>query len=100
MKYFSFIVLTISFFGYSQSQKPVVIPFLESIVKQFPNVRDITLSPNQDEVLFSAQSYMGDISVLLSVKKVKNEWLEPKIVSFSGVYFDLEPSFSPNGLSL
>jgi Tol biopolymer transport system component len=100
MKYFSFIVLTISFFGYSQSQKPVVIPFLESIVKQFPNVRDITLSPNQDEVLFSAQSYMGDISVLLSVKKVKNEWLEPKIVSFSGVYFDLEPYFSPNGLSL
>lgn len=100
MKNVTLILLTISFFAHSQTQEPLVSPFLESIVIQFPNVRDLTLSPNQDEVLFSAQSFMGDVSVLMSAKKINNEWLEPKVVPFSGLFFDMEPYFSPNGLSL
>ncbi|MEO8773322.1 MAG: hypothetical protein ABI263_05625 [Gelidibacter sp.] len=100
MKYCTTVLLVISFFGYSQSNASLATPFLESIVQQFPNVRDIALSPAQDEVLFSAQSFMSDISVLISTKKVNGEWQEPKIASFSGAFFDLEPFFSTDGLSL
>lgn len=100
MKYCTTVLLAISFFGYSQSSTPLVTPYLESIVQQFPNVRDIALSPAHDEVLFSAQSFMSDISVLMSTKKINDEWLEPKVASFSGVFFDLEPFFSADGLAL
>ncbi len=67
---------------------------------QFPNVRDIAISPAQDEVVFSAQSYMSDISALVLSKKVANVWSQPEIISFSGQFFDLEPFFSNDGLSL
>ncbi|WP_353777971.1 hypothetical protein [Winogradskyella sp. 3972H.M.0a.05] len=75
-------------------------PFLEGIVDKFPNVRDIAISPNGNEVIFSAQSVMGDISALVSVTKTKAGWSQPKVMSFSGQFFDLEPFFAPDGLQL
>src|SRR5690606_3163552 len=86
--------------GYSQTNKSQVTPFLNDIVSQFPNVRDVAISATQDEVVFSAQSYMSDISALVTVKKTSTGWSQPEIVSFSGQYFDLEPYFSEDGLSL
>lgn len=82
----------------SQSKTNPVTPFLEEIITQFPNVRDVALSGN--EVVFSAQSLMGDISALIYVKKINNQWSSPKIISFSGQYFDIEPFFSEDGLTL
>lgn len=86
--------------GYSQTEKSLVTPFLSDIVLQFPNVRDVAISTTQDEVVFSTQSYMSDISALMTVKKTATGWSKPEIVSFSGQYFDLEPYFSEDGLSL
>ena len=43
-------------------------PFLENVVKQFPNVRDIAIAPNGDEILFTAQSVMGNLSAIVEVK--------------------------------
>lgn len=75
-------------------------PFLETVVKQFPNVRDIAIAPNGDEILFTAQSVMGNLSAIIEVKKRNDTWSAPKITSFSGQYFDLEPFFSKDGLKL
>lgn len=82
------------------SQTSKVEPFLESIVSQFPNVRDIAISSDKNEVVFSAQSFMGDLSTLITVSKTNNEWSKPEVISFSGRYFDLEPYFSSDGLTL
>ncbi|TBN04893.1 hypothetical protein EYD45_06425 [Hyunsoonleella flava] len=83
---------------FQAQQKPQ--SFLPEAVKQFPNVRDIAISPNGNEVLFTAQSTMGNLSAIIEVKKKNNGWGLPKIVSFSGQYFDLEPFFSKDGLTL
>jgi hypothetical protein len=84
----------------SQSIDNKVSPYLDTVVSQFPNVRDITLNSTNDEAIFSAQSVMGDVSVLISAKKIDDQWAAPKVVSFSGRYFDLEPFFSKDGLTL
>ncbi|WP_460219741.1 hypothetical protein [Psychroserpens sp. MEBiC05023] len=90
----------ISFYSYTQSNTNLVTPFLESVVSQFPNVRDIALSPNQNEAIISAQSRMGDVSALVITQQQNNVWNAPEILSFSGQYFDIEPFFSSDGLTL
>ncbi len=83
--------------GFSQESKKAFIP---DIIKQFPNIRDIAISPDGNEILFSAQSIMGTISTIISIKKENGLWNNPQIASFSGQYFDLEPFFSPDGLKI
>ncbi len=85
---------------FAQSDQDSVSPFLYEIVSQFPNVRDIALNTMSNEAVFSAQSVMGDLSALVSVKKENDQWIHPEVVSFSGRYFDLEPYFSKDGLTL
>lgn len=75
-------------------------PYIPEITSQFPNVRDITISPNGNEVLFTAQSVMGNLSSIISIQKTNKGWSKPSVASFSGQHFDLEPCFSPNGLKL
>lgn len=95
------IIFLYSFFSYSQSStEDVIEPFLEDIVSQFPNVRDLAISPNGKEAVFSAQSVMGDISALIIVSKTDTKWSNPEVISFSGQYFDIEPFFSSDGLKL
>lgn len=93
---FTFIFLVFSSLSIGQS----VEPFLESIVSKFPNVRDLTINGTNDEAIFSAQSAMGDMSALISVKTSTHETQEAKVLAFSGRYFDLEPFFSIDGLIL
>ncbi len=94
------IITYLVFIIYSYTFSQSVQPFLDTIVSQFPNVRDLAMTQNQNEVLFSAQSVMGDISVLIGTKKVNDLWQQPEVVSFSGRYFDLEPFFATDGLTL
>ncbi|GAB1855681.1 hypothetical protein MHTCC0001_05150 [Flavobacteriaceae bacterium MHTCC 0001] len=75
-------------------------PFIKDQIQLFPNVRDIAISPNGSEVMFTAQSVMGNLSAIVSIKKNGDVWSKPKITSFSGRYFDLEPCFSSDGLTL
>ena len=82
--------------SFSQS----VEPFIPESVKEFPNVRDLAMTNDGNEIVFSAQSVLGDVSALVSVKKINNQWQKPEVVSFSGRYFDLEPFFSKDGLTL
>ncbi len=79
---------------------PIVKPFLENIVTMFPNVRDLALSPQKNEAVFSAQNAIGDVSALVIVNLDNNQWTNPHILPFSGTYFDIEPYFSNDGLTL
>jgi hypothetical protein len=96
----TFILLLFYSITFSQSEGNSVRPFLQKIVSQFPNVRDIALTQDQDEAIFSAQSAMGDMSVLVRVKQINGKWETPEVLSISGRYFDLEPFFSKDGLTL
>lgn len=74
--------------------------FLADITSDFPNVRDLAISPNGNEIMFTAQSVMGNLSAIVSSKRINNNWTNPEVVSFSGQFFDLEPFYSNNGLKL
>ncbi|MEO8933862.1 MAG: hypothetical protein ABI295_06100, partial [Xanthomarina sp.] len=91
------IAITFSFLCFSQSSPK---PFLEEITNTFPHVRDLAISPNGDEILFTAQSMMGNLSVIMSSKKTNNLWTNAEVSSFSGQFYDLEPFFSSDGLKL
>lgn len=75
-------------------------PFLPEIFSQFPNVRDIAMSSEGDEIYFSVQSYLDEISLIARINKINNTWSVPEITSFSGKYFDIEPFLSADGLKL
>jgi len=77
-----------------------VRPLSPEIFVQFPNVRDFTISPSEDEAYFTALSPKGELSVIIMLKKTVDKWAEPEIVRFSGKYTDLEPFLSPDGLRL
>ncbi|WP_188652408.1 PD40 domain-containing protein [Yeosuana aromativorans] len=97
MKLVLFVFVCCGLFGFSQQTTE---PFLANIVKQFPNVRDTAISPNGNEILFSAQSVMGNTSAIITVTKNGNTWNPPQVASFSGQFFDIEPFFSTDGLTL
>ncbi|PNQ72142.1 hypothetical protein C1T31_13640 [Hanstruepera neustonica] len=84
-------------FGFAQEAPK---PFESELTTLFPNVRDIAISPNGNEMLFTAQSVMGKLSVIISVGKEDGSWNSPEVASFSGTHFDLEPFYAPDGLKL
>ena len=92
-----FTFLIIHFLSFSQNN---IVAFLPDVISQFPNVRDFALSPNGNEIMFTAQSIMGNLSAIITMKKENNVWNKPEIASFSGQHFDLEPFFAYNGLKL
>lgn len=95
-------ILTVCFawqLTYGQETGPVE-PVLRDVISLFPNVRDFTISSNEDEAYFTAQSNLPEISIICMVKKIGHEWQKPEIVSFSGQYQDLEPFLSPDELRL
>jgi hypothetical protein len=74
--------------------------FLPEILNNYPNVRDIAISPQGNELYFSVQSYKKEFSSIVRLVKVNEVWQNPEIASFSGQFTDLEPTFHPNGLAL
>ncbi len=81
-------------------EKHEVKPYLPEIVTQFPTVRDFTMSNSRSEAYFTTQSYSGDFSIIIEVKKENDQWTKPEVASFSGKYHDLEPFLSPDELTL
>ena len=96
MKKIIFLFLFISCFGFAQKSEL----FLPQLFNGLPNVRDFSMSKNQDEFYFTIESYLKEYSFIAYSKKVNGEWEKPEVVSFSGQYKDLEPFLSPYGLQL
>ena len=100
------ICLLVAFAGSAFSQEKTkdeipdsVQPALK-ILKEYPKVRDFTLSASGKEAYFTIQSPSEDISVIVNAKSENGEWLKPEIVGFSGKYKDLEPFLSPDNRRL
>ncbi|MCO5950448.1 hypothetical protein [Mucilaginibacter flavidus] len=58
--------------------------------------RDFTISPKGDEIFFTVQ-HLRFASFILRVAKVKGVWGKPEMAPFSGVFADLEATFSADG---
>lgn len=97
--FFKIIVITlISGFTFSQEQeKPM--PAID-ILKKYQNVRDFTISKNQDEIYFTIQNPSEERAVIAVIKKKKKRWSEPEMTSFSGNYRNIEPFLTQDGLRL
>ena len=83
-----------------QDLQILVNPFMKTQVEQFSNVRDLSMSEDGNEVYYSVQSYLGELSVIVTTQKVGGNWSSPQVASFSGRYMDMEPFLTPNGLKL
>lgn len=94
--FFGYIFL-VSFLGYSQTNK--VLPVDESF-KQFLSCRDFTISSNEKEAYFTIQNLNETKGAIVKAEKVKDEWKNFEIVSFSGKHRDIEPFLTPDNLRL
>jgi hypothetical protein len=61
--------------------------------------RDFTISPAGDEIFFTVQQ-LNIVSAVMNSTKRSGKWSEPVVAPFSGVYSDLEASFTPDGKQL
>jgi Tol biopolymer transport system component len=82
--------------GFSDSPE-IIKPFKPDIFKDFPNVRDITISPSGNTIFFSIQTIDKTFTSIAFIEKQSNEWTQPSIASFSGKYRDIEPFYDPRG---
>lgn len=99
---FSFVALQLTNLlgSYGQAPKQGVIPFLKEIIIQFPNVRDVTMTKDENEIYFTVQSYLGELSAIVHVIKRDGVWSNPQVANFSGRFQDMEPFLSADGLKL
>ncbi len=99
-----FLIITIcllfSVSSYGQDNTLQVQPFFPEITLHFPNVRDLAISPLENEMYFTAQSFQGELSALMYCTKKHGIWSKPEVAPFSGRFQDLEPFFTPDGLRL
>jgi Tol biopolymer transport system component len=70
-----------------------------AISNEFGN-RDMAISPDGNEIFYTMQYLRGLISVIMCTKEANGKWSSPEVASFSGIYNDLEPAFSPDGTKL
>lgn len=92
------LIICLIMVGYCMSAFGQPTPFLDDLLKHYPSIRDIAIHEN--EAYFTAQSPLGEISVIMVSKKIRNRWRKPQIASFSGKYGDLEPFLSADGNQL
>lgn len=64
------------------------------------NVRDMAISPTNDEIFFTLDAPKNAFRTILTSTKVNGKWSAFAIASFSGTYHDIEPAFSPDGTHL
>ena len=73
--------------------------FAEDVIATGMNERDAALSPDGKAFYYTVQ-YNREINAIAYTQLIKGRWTNPKLVSFSGEYEDLEPVFHPDGKRL
>ncbi len=74
--------------------------FAENFVSTNLYERDIAISSAGDEIIFTLGDYKQSKRCLVSIRKKAGKWGDKEILSFSGLYNDIEPFFSPDGNKL
>ena len=59
--------------------------------------RDIAISPQGDELIYTLGDYKQNKRCLVVLNKKNGVWEKPEIMNISGTYQDIEPFYSPNG---
>jgi WD40-like Beta Propeller Repeat len=102
---FLFILISISRISFAQesiqftdSDTPRV--FAPGIVSDGFANRDMTISPDGNDLFYTIQWYFGLYSVILHAQKINGRWTKPDTAWFSGKFNDMEPAFSPDGSRL
>ncbi len=94
------ILVSCSLFGQSISKNKVTEVFMPELFQDFPNVRDISISNNQQEIYFTVESFKKEFSFIAVIRFKDGKWSKAKTASFSGKDKDLEPFLSPDNLNL
>jgi hypothetical protein len=92
---YSILLIILSF---SLTLKAQVEAYHPELLGDYLSLRDLTM--NENDVYFTIQSVMNELSAIAYFKQVDDRASEIEIASFSGQYMDLEPFLSPNGLRL
>jgi hypothetical protein len=85
---------------YISNEKKSTISEELSELKEFPSIRDFTLAKLKNEAYITVQDISEDRRVICRINKAGDKWSEPEPVHFSGKFKDLEPSLSPDNLTL
>jgi Tol biopolymer transport system component len=72
--------------------------FAENFISNEFNERDMTISPNGNELFYSLKGSSN--FAIICVKRINGIWQSPEVASFSGKYSDIEPCFSNDGKRL
>ncbi|MBT8184737.1 MAG: PD40 domain-containing protein [Eudoraea sp.] len=76
------------------------ILFAEGKVSTSLYERDIAISADGDEIIFTLGNYKQSFRSLVSIKKEAGRWGKKQILPFSGKYNDIEPFLSVDGQQL
>lgn len=79
---------------YSQNKNSV--EFAHGRLHAFLNVRDFVIADQQDEIFFTVQSPMQEISQIAFMKLENGDWTSPQLMEFSDAYSDMEAFLSPD----
>jgi Tol biopolymer transport system component len=77
------------------------VPFAPGWVSTGMYERDLTVTPNGDEIFFTVVLGNFERAAILTARmRPDGTWPAPRVASFSGRYRDLEPALAPNGSRL
>lgn len=76
---------------------PEVIPFSKNSFKKWAQVRDLTITPDQQSLFFTVQDTTARRSDIYEMRRLGPTWGVAKPASFSSEFDDLEPFASPDG---
>ncbi|MEQ1584322.1 MAG: hypothetical protein ABL895_00470 [Cyclobacteriaceae bacterium] len=100
-------VLVLPLFVIGQSEfefayPPAVVTLLaEGFVSTPMNERDFALTPDGTEIYYTISTPQSGFQTIVFSRKDKNgKWSKPEVVSFAGMFSDLEPAFSADGKKL
>ncbi len=97
----SFPVLSGDYFGQAPpGDEPEL--FAPGLISTALFTRDMAITPDGNEIYFSATVGMYNITQILCTKRVDGFWTKPEVASFSGNpdYMDVEPAIAPDGAKL
>src|SRR5678815_3489199 len=92
---------TVSANDYLKQALPGDVPkiFAPGVISNGFANRDFTISPSGDEIFFTVQQ-SNLVSVVMNATKRNGKWSDPMVASFSGIYNDLEATFTTDGKRL
>ena len=74
-----------------------LVLFGKNVISTALYERDLAISPDGDEIIYTLGDYKQSRRCLVSHRKEQGQWTEAEILNISGRYQDIEPFFSKDG---